>query len=141
MCEPFCAFKSKIPHISITYWSSSVEFQIIVYYDPDWLWYACSQDTDPSFHLPISTFLAPCDYNPPTLQTDGRTCHRHIKNSIRHKSLCQSSPCPLTTALQQLHGPVFLRPLTIVHPYRVEHLKSHFIAQFTISLHPHLATW
>ena len=43
------------------------------YYDPGRLQLVGRQDTVLSCHLPISTFVALCDHNPPTLQTNGQT--------------------------------------------------------------------
>ena len=48
------------------------------YYDPGRLPYAGTRDTDLSRHVPISTFVAVCDHNPTTLQTDRRTGASHL---------------------------------------------------------------
>jgi len=66
--------KCKTSHISIPHSSYSVEFGIPGYYDPEQLWHADSQDIDHAFHVSISNFfVALCDHNPPTLQTDEQT--------------------------------------------------------------------
>jgi len=54
--------------------SSSAQFGITGYYDLDRFHHAGSQDTDLSFHVyQFPPFIALCDYNPPTVQTDGQT--------------------------------------------------------------------
>jgi len=49
------AVACKTPHFSIPLWSSSVEFGITPYYNPDWLLHATSQDTNLSCHVLNST--------------------------------------------------------------------------------------
>jgi len=74
-----------IPHPAHWSWSFSVEFGITGYYNPGRLWHAASHDTDLSCHCTVPLFVALCDNNPPTLQTERQTDGRHARSIAQHE--------------------------------------------------------
>jgi len=59
------------PTCSVSHWFSSVEIGITGHYDTGQLPRVGSQDTTVVCQFPL--FVALCDHNPPTLQTDRQT--------------------------------------------------------------------